>query len=132
MLGHGLADILVDGKKGLARTPVPKITVLNQVIVVVVVVGVGAAAVVLENAGSAETNGVHLAYELPAKGVDDTRHGRSAALADEVEVEHSLHRPWLETAAADNDVSQTSRLLVRRRHPTTEVESKDVLDEASC
>ena len=35
--------------------------------------------------------GIHLAYELTTERVDDTGHRRSFALADEVEVEHSLN-----------------------------------------
>lgn len=40
----------------------------------------------------------HLADELATEGVDDTGNGRSLALANEVEVEHTLHRLGLEAA----------------------------------
>lgn len=40
---------------------------------------------------------VHLAHELATECVDDTSNGRSLALADEVEVEHTLHSLGLKT-----------------------------------
>lgn len=85
MLGHGLLNILVDGEKGLAGTP------------------------------------VHLADELTTEGVDNTRYGRSGALADEIEVEHALHGSGLHT---------TDLLLVS--HVEVREESQDLLHEASC
>jgi hypothetical protein len=39
----------------------------------------------------------HFADELTAEGVDDTSNGGGATLADEVEVEHTLHGTGLHT-----------------------------------
>jgi len=41
---------------------------------------------------------VHLADELTTEGVDDTGNRGGLALADVVEVKHTLHGSWLETA----------------------------------
>lgn len=86
VLGHGLLNILVDGKESLAGTP------------------------------------VHLADELTTEGVDNTRYGRSGALADEIEIEHALHGSGLHTT----DVSLVSHVEV------VGAESHDLLHEASC
>jgi hypothetical protein len=40
----------------------------------------------------------HLADELATEGVDDTGYGGGLALADEVEIEHTLHSSRLQTA----------------------------------
>lgn len=41
---------------------------------------------------------LHLAHELSSECVDDTSNGRSLPLADEVEIEHTLHSLGLHTA----------------------------------
>ena len=43
--------------------------------------------------------GVHLADELTTESVDDTSHGRSRTLADEVKVEHALDSSGLHATA---------------------------------
>lgn len=63
----------------------------------------------------------HFADELTTEGVDDTGNGRSATLADEVEVEHTLHSAGLHSA-----VSGQLTFLQR------EIEKDYSLDEASC
>jgi hypothetical protein len=39
----------------------------------------------------------HFADELSTESVDDTCHGWSLSLADEVEIQHSLYSLWLQT-----------------------------------
>ena len=79
VLGHGLADILVDREQGLAGAPVP----VDASISSSMGIGIGIA--------------IHLAHELATEGVDDTGDGRSGTLADEVEVKHTLNSPGLHT-----------------------------------
>jgi hypothetical protein len=42
----------------------------------------------------------HFADELTTEGVDDTGNGGGATLADEVEVEHTLHSAGLHTTVS--------------------------------
>lgn len=70
----------------------------------------------------------HLAHELTAKCVDDTSNGRGLALADVVEVEHTLHSLGLQP------VDEASRLVVEKKMlarwtqwPRGSTESLDVL-----
>lgn len=67
---------------------------------------------------------VHLADELTTEGVNNTRYGRSGALADEIEVEHALHGSGLHTT----DLLLVSHVEVGEESP----ESHDLLHEASC
>jgi len=63
----------------------------------------------------------HLADELAAEGVDDTGDRRSLALADEVEIEHALHRSRLQAA-----VRTVVSTAVSKNH------REYLLDKASC
>lgn len=63
----------------------------------------------------------HFANELTAEGVDDTGNGGSATLANEVEVEHTLHSARLHTAIS-------GQLMFLQRA----IEWNYSLDEASC
>lgn len=82
----------------------------------------------------AERSSLHLADELTAKGVDDTGDGGSLALADEVEVEHSLHSSRLHTAVLLSESPLAVVMLCtwlpswsgRPRSPG------NLLDETSC
>lgn len=69
---------------------------------------------------------VHLADELSAEGIDDAGDGRGLALADEVEIQHALHSPRLET------VNEASCLVVeesvRRQRAQRAAGSSKALD----
>ena len=66
---------------------------------------------------------IHLLHELTTECVDDAGYGRSLALADEVEVEHTLHGSRLKTAAALSVPSLQYRAAHLRQF---------LLDETSC
>jgi hypothetical protein len=65
---------------------------------------------------------VHFADELAAECVDDTSNGGLLALADEVEVEHTLHGTGLQAAV---------RTLLAKAYGM-QVEAGSLLDKASC
>lgn len=67
---------------------------------------------------------LHFANELPTECINYTRNGRGASLADEVEVEHPLHRPGLHAAV---DCQQTTTTTTTAQNPRAHL-----LDEASC
>lgn len=73
----------------------------------------------------------HLADELATESVDDTGDGGGLALADEVEVEHTLHGLGLHTAVTTVSlrVPCCSRSLTAIEDPLGR--SVDLLDEAS-
>ena len=65
---------------------------------------------------------VHLADELATKGVDDTSHGGSGPLADEVKVQHTL----------DSSGLHTTETVVNHDIPCQLCGPSDLLYEASC
>ena len=69
---------------------------------------------------------VHFADELTTEGVDDTSHGGSGPLADEVKVQHTLDGSGLHTTGGE---------LARIPKPSKPIvysDSSNLLDEASC
>jgi hypothetical protein len=71
---------------------------------------------------------VHLADELTAEGVDDTGDGRLLALADEVEIEHTLNGPGLEAVdEASGLLTEKSMLRERAEGPARGSETLDVI-----
>ena len=110
MLGHGLADVLVDGQKSLAGSPVPSPSLAFRML----------------EQGDFLAN-AHLAHELTAEGVDDTGHGGGLALADEVEVEHALHGTGLQSAVPPSVACPPLTAFFAAWSF-----SEGLLDEASC
>ena len=57
----------------------------------------------------------HFADELTTEGVDDTGNGGGATLADEVEVEHTLHSAGLHTTVS-GQLTFLQRVVERNTH----------------
>ena len=71
---------------------------------------------------------VHLADELSTEGVDNACNGGSLAFADEVEVEHALDGPRLETVnKASCLVVEESVLSTRAQRPAGSCKAADVV-----